>query len=225
MSWRPSGTLIISTDPPERLGDGIDSACFSLWYTSQPTPHHLQNSIERALAGYQFYPEAEWGKFDVRPPDSLPLLGAWRHPGLNSFVFVLDATSSKSQANSRQAHLYITGPATEIDRCATRVRALKDEVARLERRGLRSQAARDSLGSDANRRSIQQFLGLGAVFTVLVNAVWLFLSKVPIETGIGKVLFEFIKCIALAALGAFALLAFIFVIISGFLIIKRQLDA
>ena len=217
-STRPATGQVAAT------ADYARCVCWSLWYTPHKTPHHLQLEIERILPAYQFYPEAEWAKYNCRPPDDFPVLGAWRRSEEEAFAFLLDVTGPKARL-SKQAYLYIIGMPQEIRRCNTAIRGLKDQLQNLERQGLRRQAARNELRSGYYPRSIRHVVALGTVFTAVANGLWLYASRFSPKSEVGQLLITGIEDIALLTLILFSIICCSYVLVSGALLLKRVIDA
>lgn len=89
------------------------TACFALWFKSECSNHFVEQLIDEAL-GHRFYPEPEWKKFGVSPPENFPLIGSWRNSKGTIFSFLLECKTRKDQGYSRHVFLYTIGNEDEI---------------------------------------------------------------------------------------------------------------
>jgi hypothetical protein len=202
-----------------------ECVCWSLWYMPQKSPHQLQNDIEKVFSGYRFYPEAEWAAYGRRPPEDLPLLGAWRHASLSAFAFLLDAGGPGRGLKSRQAYIYLIAHTDEVARCEKGIRSLKDEIARLERRALRGEAAAKQLTSSDYKHPIRNAVATGSIFTVLVNLLWLYLARFTPDNSFARAMVSIVEGAALLTLALFSAVCFGVVLVSGLVLLRRMLDA
>ena len=109
------------------------TACYALWFN--PTiqalnPPHL---IDQSLSDYFFYPEPEWAKYGYRPPESYPLLGAWRDQSGSVFAFLLDRDPKYSKSKGMNLLLYVAGVQDSVDKLGTKIESLKSDLAKVEK--------------------------------------------------------------------------------------------
>jgi hypothetical protein len=155
----------------------FQTASWVLWGNLSEHALPLPRSIDQALHDYVFYPEAEWARFGYRPPENLPLLGAWRDPDGSVFAFLLDFTSRGSADRESRLLLYASGIRESVERIGTRVTTLKSLIGKSERREIRVRHAEHLIAQEKKSPAVARLLKLIGLFTVLVNAFSLYLRK------------------------------------------------
>lgn len=159
--------------------EDVYGASWMLWESSSSSALPLPRSIDHALAGYVFYPEAEWKKFGYRPPEIFPLLGAWRDQNGGVFAFLMDATEHNSSYSTKKLLLYAAGNRDAVEKVGSTVTALKTSLANSERKELQILHAGERLEREKKSPAVSRLLKLISIFTVVVNAFSLYLRKLP----------------------------------------------
>lgn len=150
-----------------------------LWANSFEHAMPLPRSIDHALSDYVFYPEPEWARFGYRPPENIPLLGAWRDPGGNVFAFLLDLAPRKAAAGEKRVLLYVSGMRDAVEEVGARVTALKSVLAKSERKEIQVRHAEHRIEQEKKSPAVARLLKLIGLFTVVVNAFSLYLRQLP----------------------------------------------
>lgn len=153
------------------------TASWVLWANSFEHAMPLPRSIDHALSDYVFYPEAEWARFGYRPPENVPLLGAWRDPGGRVFAFLLEGAPREVAPGEKRLLLYVSGIRNAVDEVGARVTALKSVLARSERRELQVLHAEHRIEQEKKSPAVARLLKLIGLFTVVVNAFSLYLRQ------------------------------------------------
>lgn len=158
------------------IGDPY-TACWALWSTTPDQASALQRSIDKIFSEYSFYPEIEWEKYGYIPPERYPLLGAWRHPDARVFAFLLDNPFMGRSTSIKQMILYLSGEKEEVRRFDSQINKLKIGSARAERKELLSREAGVRLDGVEKAKPLERLLKLVGLFTVIINALSLFLRS------------------------------------------------
>ena len=155
------------------------TASWILWANSSEHTMPLPRSIDQVLSDYIFYHEADWGKFCYRPPDNLPLLGAWRDQDGSVFAFLLDYSSRETAVDGKCVLLHVSGMRDAVEQIGTRIAALKSNLMKLERKEIQVRDADHRIEQEKKSPAITSLLRLIGFFTVAVNAFSLYLRKLP----------------------------------------------
>ncbi len=140
----------------------------------------LPRSVDQALADYVFYPEPEWTRFGYRPPDNLPLLGAWRDAAGTAFAFLMNPTTDAGAPSANPVLLYVSGAKDAVEAIGSKVTALKSVLAKSERKEIQVRHAEDRIEQEKKSPAVGRLLKLVGLFTVVVNAFSLYLRKLPL---------------------------------------------
>jgi hypothetical protein len=170
----------VATQPLVDENSSSYTASWMLWANSSEHALPLPRSIDHALCDYVFYPEAEWARFGYRPPENVPLLGAWRDPGGRVFAFLLDAAAPRDVALvERRLLLSVSGIRSAVDEVGAKVTSLKSLLAKSERRELQVLHAEYRIEQEKKSPAVARLLKLIGLFTVVVNAFSLYLRQLP----------------------------------------------
>lgn len=209
--------------------DEFYTACWALWLRESERDVPVEVTIDQAFEGYLFYPEPEWARFGYRPPENLPLIGAWRNHGGNIFVFLLDRTPKRQTNSPRQLLLYVAGDKTEIDSIEVKISSIKTLLAKAERKELRGRDAAYRLEGEEKAQSIERLMKLIGLFTVIVNSFSLYLRKLPPPSFPNESFSYFYKLLLTAVHFSALLLLLLTIIISlfyafryGLLLLRRM---
>ena len=158
------------------------TASWMLWPSSSRHTMPLPRSVDQALADYVFYPESEWTRFGYRPPDNLPLLGAWRDVAGTAFAFLMTPTTDAGAHCENPVLLYVSGAKDAVEDIGSKVTALKSVLAKSERKEIQVRHAEDRIAQEKKSPAVGRLLKLVGFFTVVVNAFSLYLRKLPLPT-------------------------------------------
>jgi uncharacterized membrane protein len=156
------------------------TASWMLWPTSSKHTMPLPRSIDHALADYVFYPESEWTRFGYRPPDNLPLLGAWRNSTGTAFAFLMVPAAGDIAPNEKPVLLYVSGAKYVVEEIGSKVTALKSVLAKSERKEIQVRHAEDRIEQEKRSPAVARLMGLVSLFTILVNAFSMYLRQLPL---------------------------------------------
>lgn len=163
--------------PPQESGPY--TACYTLWF--DPTSQTLSppRLIDQSLSDYFFYPESEWAKYGYRPPENHPLLGAWRDQTGTVFAFLLDSGPKYSKSKGMNLLVYVTGVQDCVDKMGTKIKALKSDLVKVEKKELKVRQVGQRLDQELKSASISRLAKMIALFTLVVNAFSLYLRQLP----------------------------------------------
>ena len=156
------------------------TASWMLWPTSSKHTMPLPRSVDHALADYVFYPESEWTRFSYRPPDNLPLLGAWRDAAGTAFAFLMTPAAGDGAPSKKPVLLYVSGAKDAVEDIGSKVTALKSVLAKSERKEIQVRHAEDRIEQEKKSPAVARLLKLVGLFTVVVNAFSLYLRQLPL---------------------------------------------
>ena len=153
------------------------TACWALWPDPRRHALPLPRIIDQALARYLFYPEPEWARYGYRPPETYPLLGAWRSPSASVFAFLLGPDPVLAESKEKNLLLYVAGERAAVDELGATVTALKSGLAKSDRKELQVRQTGYRLGLEQKSPSISRLAKLIGLSTVVINALSLYLRK------------------------------------------------
>jgi len=204
------------------------TACFALWFNSKGDNLFVEKQIDKALSGYYFYPEPEWKKYGIAPPEKFPLVGSWRNLQGTVFAFLLEGETKKHQGYSRHVMLYVVGNSDEIQIIENKITELKTDIAHIEKKESRSNIADQKIQKEHKSKSITRLTSLIGVFTVIVNAFSLYLRKLPTPEGMAPMvvglyngLIMTVHFLALTLLIIMIVICILYILKYGFLLLKR----
>jgi hypothetical protein len=204
------------------------TASWMLWENSFEHGMSLPRSIDHALSDFVFYPEPEWVKFGYRPPDNLPLLGAWRDSAGTAFAFLLDRSPSDPSARDRRVLLYVSGAQSVVEEIGGKVTALKSVLAKSERKEIQVRHAEHRIELEEKSPAVVRLLKLVGLFTIVVNAFSLYLRRLPLPnfpSGPTQEAYQFLIVVvhfaALFLLLTITLIGVGYVLRYGILMLKR----
>ncbi|MCK9194589.1 MAG: hypothetical protein M0P19_12030 [Nevskia sp.] len=204
------------------------AASWMLWENSFEHAMPLARSIDHALSDYVFFPEPEWAKFGYRPPDNLPLLGAWRDSAGTAFAFLLDRSPASPSAGERRLLLYASGARSVVEEIGSKVTALKSVLAKSERKEIQVRHAEHRIELEEKSPAVARLLKLVGLFTIVVNAFSLYLRRLPLPnlpSGPIQETYQFLVAVvhfaALFLLLTITLIGIGYVLRYGVLMLKR----
>jgi hypothetical protein len=75
--------------------------------------------------GFSFYTEYEWSQYGYEPPEGYDVIGAWRHPRSEAYVFLLSEHGKIESRASRRLLLTMVGTRSHIDSLKELITSLK----------------------------------------------------------------------------------------------------
>lgn len=206
----------------------ITTVCWALWPSTNPPGLSLSRSIDATLKGFQYYPEPEWSHYGYRPPETLPLMAAWRDSTGQVFVFLLCKDKGKTVDSPKLAYLYITGKKKFVDNAGLKINQLKESITRAEQQTLIASDAKQRLEVEKSYKLTTKFLGVISLITAVVNATSIGIRKFPIpefaSDNLRKIymtLASILHITSLLALLVVAVLIIFYLIRYAFLIQRR----
>jgi len=157
----------------------MTTVCWAIWPNTNPGSLSLSRSIDATLKGFHYYPEPEWSHFGYRPPETLPLMAAWRDSSGQVFVFLLCKDKGKTADSPKLAYLYITGEKKFVANVGQKIIQLKELITKAEQRSLLATDAKQRLEVDKTYKLTTKFLAFISLITAVVNAISLGLRKLP----------------------------------------------
>ena len=163
--------------PSHSVPDKI-TASWMLWENKTLTPPLLK-TIDNVFSDYIFYPEIEWSKFGCYPPEMYNPQGSWRDRDGKIFIFLLSNVSLKSRRSGTNLLLYAQGDSNDLDAIQKQIAGIKSGIVKTETRDFSMNNARDSLAIEDHTNSASKLMKLAGFFTVSVNALSIYLQRLP----------------------------------------------
>lgn len=156
------------------------------------------------------------------------MLGAWRHPEGLAFVFLVGNSGMTAPNGVAQLFLSFAGVKCELTRFLPQVKRLKRELARRRDR----KEAEKQLGTRLQRaqtsRSLKRLMALMAPSTAVVNALAIYLRRLPAPSignqwllGAYRIMLPLLYLAALMLLLVFTVLCIAYICKYGFLLVRR----
>jgi hypothetical protein len=202
--------------------------CHALWARRDIPSPSLERQIDEMLKDYLFYPEFEWPVYNVRPPDTHPLVASWRASNGNGFIFLLE-TSQSRDIDKPNYLVIIVGIVEEIQKINGLVGTKKLSLFKSEKRELAKENASKSLNEETKNKSIERFSKVIGIFTVIVNAFSFYLRKLPPPENVAEplkaaysVLVMIVHFSALLLLLLIVLLSIAYTARYGYMMLRRM---
>lgn len=164
-------------ESPVRSADGVSSAAWAIWQKSSGDVS-FPSLMEGMLVGWRFYPESEWAQYGIRPPEGAILHGAWRSADARAFAFFVRADAVRGSSGPA-ALLHVTGPEKLLNEIDSKINGLKNTLLGWERRKLKDARSQTSFDGVHKSKSLNRLIALVGVFAVVINALSLYLRKIP----------------------------------------------
>ena len=156
---------------------------YAIWLTPNAVCPSIGRELDSILKGYFYYPEEEWGRFDIRPPESSDLSGSWRDNKGTTFIFLLrnyhNTDGGQSRDQGPDYEVIVFGNGEVISEIGKRIGLLKSSLYKIEKKEIAERRATESFASEVKSKSSRHLVGTVAIFTVIVNALSLYLRKLP----------------------------------------------
>lgn len=163
----------------------METESYLIWPATDITGVSIDKEIDSVLVDFSCYPEFEWPKFNIRPPESLNLINSWRDKNGDCFVFLL----SPEELNSNDPiTLTITGIPEHLSKIATKVKKLKEKSLKVQQKEFIRKNASNSFESEASKKNINKFSKLISILTVIINVFSIYLKETPPPTTIPEYL-------------------------------------
>lgn len=136
-------------------------------YSTSNMHHAAQIKVDQIFStlNYFFYPELEWSTYGYRPPEGKEILGAWRHPKLKSFAFLLNDITIKKNKENCNFLIHVAGENFEIKRINDKITKLKSELALEDAKSLNSLNIDKKIDKVRKSKSPKIIIGIIAVLT------------------------------------------------------------
>lgn len=205
-----------------------DSSCWQLLAWTGEEAKKIHREIDRVFSGYLFYPEVDWKNFGYFPPDGYQVLGAWRHPSILMFGFLLDNPFMQKSGSDLQFLIYIVGEEQEIASIEKKILNLKKGLIKDAFRTAQTLGAAARLDQMTTNRSTAVFTAILAFVTALTNAFSLYLRTLPAPElpsqflkGLYIWFLSLVYFISLGLLILVSVICGIFIIKYAFLLLRR----
>jgi len=204
----------------------MDSISLLLWPNKGLIKISLEKEIDCVLSGYKYYPEYEWAKYGVRPPENNTIIGSWRDGEASVFIFLFQNNLLK---NNEHYIINLTGKTDEIEKVEKHINNIKHSLISSERKILKSQKVEKTLEKEHTTKTTNKLIKFVCIFTVIINAFSAYLKKTPsptINIEILSKIYTFtiilIHLLALFLLILVCIISILYLIKYAFLLIKRH---
>ncbi|HAS6642480.1 TPA: hypothetical protein I7259_02385 [Vibrio parahaemolyticus] len=167
--------------------DKFVTESYALWGGDEELVSPIDKQIDEMLSSFCCYPDFEWAKYDVRPPETHDLVGSWRDAVGGVFIFLLRQLNIKGQGKFDYL-LLISGESKNVSDISELVVSLKGSMHHIEKKELKRKAYAQSLNEESKSKSIESFSKLVGIFTLFINAFSLYLRDLPPPSGMSKIL-------------------------------------
>lgn len=154
----------------------------TLWATDNSLVAPVESQVDEMLLGFLCYPDFEWAKYGIRPPENHDLVGSWRNTNGEAFVFLLRKIK-RIQTDREEYLIIIVGLSSLVGEITDLVYSHKGNLVSVEKKELKRKAIDENLKEESKNKSIENFSKLIGVFTILVNAFSLYLRDLPPPTN------------------------------------------
>ncbi|MGZ5550830.1 MAG: hypothetical protein ACXW07_08755 [Nitrososphaeraceae archaeon] len=200
----------------------------ALWVVEKELVSSVERQIDEILHEFLCYPDFEWAKYEIRPPENLDLIGSWRDKNGETFVFLL--RNAGEFKNSAYEYLVIVvGFTNNVSRISGLIKSHKCIMHAVENKELKRKEIAESLKEESSNKSIESFSKLVGIFTILINAFSLYLRDLPAPTGMSSFAYSIysllVSLLHLAALVLLLLilsLAVFYVSRYGYMMLRRM---
>jgi hypothetical protein len=222
-----AGTKVAKELVPE--GDDVCTLSWRLWSSSAAEVASIHEAVEGIFSGYSFYPEVEWKRYGYYPPDGHKVLGAWRHPDVFAFVFLLDNPGMQSPSGTQQLILSYSGRKADLAPLAPRVAKLRRNLVRKNGRRESVQQLQQRLDKTDKSGTLKKLLALMGPITAAVNGLAFYLHRLSspsIEikwlSVVYQTLLPLVYISSLGLLFAFTVICAAYICKYGYLMLRRM---
>jgi hypothetical protein len=201
-----------------------------LWAsTVQGDSSVVHEEIDKIFTGhFSFYPEKEWRAAGFPPPEGHEVLGAWRDPSFAGFAFLMNNPGMKAPPGTIPHLLTYDGARTQVAPFIPKIDHLKKTLSLDKAKKKSNQKLRTRLRQADIAASFRRLMILMGSVTAVINAIALYLRKLPAPTIHNERLAEFYNDLipsvyisALLLLLLFVGIFFIFTTKYAMLLIRR----
>jgi hypothetical protein len=189
----------------------------------------IHKATEHIFSGFSFYPEVDWKRYGYYPPDGHKVLGAWRHPDVYAFVFLVDNPGMKLPSGLEQLILFYSGRKTDLIPFSPRIERLRRDLARKNGRRESDQQLQSRLDKTDKAGTLKKLIALMGPITAAINGLALYLHKLaPPRIDIAwlseiyDILLPLVYISSLMLLFVFTLICVAYVCKYGFLLLRRM---
>ncbi len=204
----------------------MDSISLLLWPNKDLIKISLEKEIDCVLSGYKCYPEYEWAKYGVRPPENNSIIGSWRDGEASIFIFLFQ---NYLLENNEYYIINMTGKIGEIEKVEKLINNIKHSLIKSERKILKNKKIEITLEKEHATKTTNKLIKFVGIFTVIINAFSLYLRKTPSPTFNIEILSKIytftiilIHLLALFLLILVCIISILYLIKYAFLLIRRH---
>jgi hypothetical protein len=201
-----------------------------LWTSiSQEESASIHENVDRIFSnGFSFYPEKEWRATGFPPPDGHNVLGAWRDPAFRGFAYLLDNPGMKAPPGTIPHLLTYDGGRAQVQCFIPQIENLKKKLSLDNARKKSDKRLMTRLKQADIAASFRKLMVLMGSVTAIVNALALYLRKLPTPSiqipwlaSFYNILLPAVYISALLLLLLFAIIVFLFTTKYAMLLIRR----
>lgn len=200
-----------------------------VFLSSKSSIFKAQREINNIFSNYSFYPEIEWAQYGYRPPEGYQVLGAWRQNNSKVFAFLLDNPHMVTPEPGTQLILHIAGDPIVLLEIEHKFTKVKNSLDSSEKKIESEEKVEKRLDRLQTSRPIKLMLSVLSLITAIINAISLYLRKVPPPDFHNDVLSNsynyFLITIHFSALASLLVVIIIFIVFFvkyGLLIIRKM---
>jgi hypothetical protein len=187
----------------------------------------VHQEIDRIFSvGFSFYPELEW-KARYPPPQGHDILGAWRDSLNRAFAFLLSNPGMKPLPGTVPLLLHCAGTQSILASYLPQIHQLKDDLLVKNGRRKTGKVLQGRLKELDSSKSIKRLMGFMGPITAVINALALYLRRLPAPVIEAEWLSKFYNLLlpsvyigALLLLLLFILLCLLYIAKVGYLQLK-----
>jgi len=220
---------VAATNGQSDVGD-VCTVSWILWTSASPGESaSIHEELDKIFSkGFSFYPEKEWRATGLPPPEGHEVLGAWRDPSFRGFVYLLDNPGMKAPPGTIPHLLTYDGTRAQIAKFAPEIEQLKRTLSLDNERRKNDKRIRTRLRQADISASFRKLLLLMGSITAIINALALYLRKLPSPVIEIRWLAEFYDFLlpavyvsALLLLLLFAIIFFVFTTKYAMLLLRK----
>lgn len=184
--------------------------------------YQIESEIDNIFSQYSFFPEIEWHNHNCTPPNGYQVLNAWRHPNKESYGFLMNNPARQEASSNAQLLIFVKSDNDEINK-------IKSMIHKLKQKYFIEDSPLDERINRVHKLKVPAFLiTILAVFTAIVNAFSIYLSKISapaisnhILLALYALLVSIFHILAMVFIISFCLFFIVFMAKYGLLIIKK----
>ena len=149
------------------------------YFSSQSEIRKLTKNVDEIFSNYSFFPEIDWGKYNHRPPDCFGILGAWRHPSLNVYAFLLDNSKINDDDNNKVSVLWLTGEGEEYNRIERKFDLFKNDFIVKGKKEEKENINEIKFERFQTAKSFKTIMLVLSLLTTIINVFSIYLRQLP----------------------------------------------